>query len=56
MSGKLHGPAALTPWKEPPVPLGQKTGWAPEPVWVRWSSEKITSLLLPGIERRSSSL
>jgi hypothetical protein len=28
MSGQLHDPAALSP-----VPIGQKAGWAPEPVW-----------------------
>jgi hypothetical protein len=28
---QLHAPVALSPRKEPPVPTGQKAGWAPEP-------------------------
>jgi len=32
-----HPPAALPPGKEPLVPIGQKTGLAPEPFWRRWS-------------------
>jgi hypothetical protein len=30
VSGQLHAPAALTPGKEPLLPIGQKAGWAPE--------------------------
>jgi hypothetical protein len=26
---------ALTPGKEPPVPIVQEAGWAPEPVWTQ---------------------
>jgi len=36
VSGQLHAPAALTPQKEYPVPIEQKAGWVPEPVWMRW--------------------
>jgi hypothetical protein len=39
MSGRLHALAALTPGKEPPVPIGQEAGWAPESVWTWWSLE-----------------
>jgi hypothetical protein len=42
---------ALPPGKEPPVPIGQEAGWAPEPVWTE-AREKILSPL-PGIESRS---
>jgi hypothetical protein len=30
VSGQLHAPDALPPGKEPPVPIGQEAGWAPE--------------------------
>jgi hypothetical protein len=33
MSGLHHAPAAFTPGKDP-VPIVQKAGWAPEPVWI----------------------
>jgi hypothetical protein len=33
VSGQLHAPAALHPRKQPPEPIEQETGWAPEPVW-----------------------
>jgi hypothetical protein len=36
VSGQLHAPAALPPGKDPPVPNGQKAGWAPEPFWMLW--------------------
>jgi hypothetical protein len=29
----------FTPWKELPVPIGYKIGWAPEPVWRLWKRE-----------------
>jgi hypothetical protein len=31
---------ALPPGKGPPVPIGQGTGWAPEPVWTQRLQEK----------------
>ena len=33
VSGQQHGPAALTPGKEP-VPTLKETGWAPGAVWM----------------------
>jgi hypothetical protein len=36
VSGQRHAPAALyPPGKGPPVPIVQKAGWAPEPVWTQ---------------------
>jgi hypothetical protein len=41
VSGQRHAPAALLPpGKEPPVPIGQEAGWAPEPVWTQRIEEK----------------
>jgi hypothetical protein len=41
VSGQRHPPAALLPLgKGPPVPIGQETGWAPEPVWTQRIEEK----------------
>jgi hypothetical protein len=31
---------ALPPRKEPPVPIEQEAGWAPEPVWTQGLEEK----------------
>jgi hypothetical protein len=31
---------ALPPGKEPPVPIEQEAGWAPEPVWMQRLEEK----------------
>jgi hypothetical protein len=42
-SGQLHAPAALPSGKEPPVPMEQEAGWAPEPAWTLWSKEKCLS-------------
>jgi hypothetical protein len=54
VSGQHHAPGrALPPGKGPPVPIGQKVGCAPEPVWTQRLEEK--PLPLPGIEPRSSS-
>jgi hypothetical protein len=33
VSGQFHVLAALTPWKEPPLTIGYKAEWAPEPIW-----------------------
>jgi hypothetical protein len=42
-SGQLHAPAALSPGKELPVPIGYETGWAPEPIWTRCSCRELNS-------------
>jgi hypothetical protein len=34
---------ALLPGKEPPVPIVQEAGWAPEPVWTQRLEEKSSS-------------
>jgi hypothetical protein len=39
MSGQFHAPAALSPEKERPVPIGLEVGWTPEPVWTTWRRE-----------------
>jgi hypothetical protein len=39
VSGQLHALATLLPEKDPPVPIGSKTGWASEPVWTLWCGE-----------------
>jgi hypothetical protein len=43
--GNFHVPDAL-----PPVPIGQESEWAPEPVWTLWNREKYS--LLQEIEPR----
>jgi hypothetical protein len=41
VSGQRHAPAVLyPPGKEPPVPIVQEAGWAPEPVWSQRIEEK----------------
>jgi len=30
--GELHASPALSAEKEPPVPIGEEVGWAPDPV------------------------
>jgi hypothetical protein len=40
VGGQLHASVALLPGKQPHVPIGQVTGWAPEPVWTLWSKDK----------------
>jgi hypothetical protein len=40
VSDQFHAPAALTPGIEPPVPIGQEAGWAPESAWTLWRREK----------------
>jgi hypothetical protein len=41
VSGQRHAPAALYPQrKDPPVPIIQETGWAPELVWTQRLEEK----------------
>jgi hypothetical protein len=43
MNSQLHVPAALPPRKNPPVPIGQKSGCAPGCVWTLWRTKKIPS-------------
>jgi hypothetical protein len=41
VSGQRHAPAALQPRvKDPPVPILQEAGWAPEAVWTQRLEEK----------------
>jgi hypothetical protein len=40
VSGQTLAPAALPQKKQPPVPIVEEAGWAPEPVWTLWSKEK----------------
>jgi hypothetical protein len=45
VSGQSQAPAALLPpGKEPPVPIVQEAGWAPEPVWTQRIEEKSFAL------------
>jgi len=39
VSDQLHALAALPLGKEPMVPTGQETGWAPEAVWTQWKKK-----------------
>jgi hypothetical protein len=41
MSDQRHATTALYPRrKDPPVPIVQEAGWAPEPVWTQRLEEK----------------
>jgi hypothetical protein len=55
--GQLHATVALLQGKEPPVPIEQEAGWAPEPVWTqRWRRQKKFGPCLdlnPGLPTRS---
>jgi hypothetical protein len=31
----------LTPTKEPPIPIGEEVGWAPELVWMQRLQERL---------------
>jgi hypothetical protein len=46
VSDQLYAPAALVQGKEPPSPIGQEAGWAPEPVRTLWRRQ--TFLAPPG--------
>jgi hypothetical protein len=44
VSGQPHAWAVLYPWgKDPPVPIAQEAGHAPEPVWTQRLEEKFFS-------------
>jgi hypothetical protein len=45
VSGKLHALAALLSEIEPRAPVVQEAGWAPEPVWTLWKTEKSPPLV-----------
>ena len=55
MSGQRHAPAALYPGKDP-VPIVQKAGWAPGPVWTGAENLAPTGFRSPGRPARSQSL
>jgi hypothetical protein len=48
VNDQLHIPAASPPAEE----TGRRLVGPPQLVWTRWRREKISSLLLPGIELR----
>jgi hypothetical protein len=37
---ELHAQAVLPLEKEPPLPIVEEAGWAPEPAWTLWRKEK----------------
>jgi hypothetical protein len=39
VSGQFNAPVALSPRKEPPVPIGYEPVWVKGPVWTLWSTE-----------------
>jgi hypothetical protein len=50
---------SFTPRKEPLIPTGKESGWAPEPVWTRWWKEKFPApagTQIPDHPARSSEL
>ena len=47
VGGKRHAPAALPPGNDP-VPIVQKAGWAPGPVWT-----DVENLAPPGFDPRT---
>jgi hypothetical protein len=53
VSGPASGPAALLSGKQPPVPIVQEVGWAPESVCGGPMGKRKNILLLPGIGLRS---
>jgi hypothetical protein len=44
VSGQLHAPTALSPVKQPPVPIGKEAGRSPEPVCAPWRTQKSLAL------------
>jgi hypothetical protein len=43
-SVKLEAPVDLPPEKEAAVSIGYEAGWAPEPVWTMWRTDKSLAL------------
>jgi hypothetical protein len=52
VSGQLHAPAALTPVKEPLVPIGWEAGWDPEPVWTSGEAKRDETQLPKAVRMR----
>jgi hypothetical protein len=52
VSGQLHAPATLLQGKESLIPIGQGTGWSPEPVWTWWRRERKSQVLYPVVRGR----
>jgi hypothetical protein len=50
VSGQLDAPAALSPGKQPPVPIGEEGGWVPKSAWIFWREKDV--LPLSGMEPR----
>jgi hypothetical protein len=49
VSGHFYVPAAVHPGKEPPVPIGEETGWTPEPVWTLDENKCLNYLKQSGV-------
>jgi hypothetical protein len=52
VGGKRHAPAALPPGNDP-VPIVQKAGWAPGPVWTDVENLAPTGIRSPDRPARS---
>ena len=55
VGGQHHAPAALRPGKDP-VPIVQKAGWAPDPVWTGAENLSPTGIRSRDRPARSESL
>jgi hypothetical protein len=55
VGGQRHAPAVFTPGKDP-VPIVQKAGWAPGPVWTGAENLAPTGIRSPDRPARSESL
>jgi hypothetical protein len=43
VNGEFHAPAALLQRRASPIPVRQKSGCAPQPVWIRWRLQNTLS-------------